>query len=256
MILVDAIVANTPSGIVTSLFAENSTSLLLQNVGFFNVKTAVEDTVLGQALLDGGNEVFIDNWGFGRVTNSTGSATEFVNAANIPVMNRTRSLLSTELAYVKANFYTRRRPKYTDVPMNKIINIKTAGAKGDGKTDDTTALNTIFTAAANMSSIVYIPFGVYLITDTVKIPVGSRIIGQAWPQFMATGKKFGDQTVPRAAVQVGDPGDIGVVEIQDVMFTVSGATAGAVLLEWNIHESTQGSAGLWGQRKPVCPISL
>ena len=220
---------------------------MLQNVGFFNVKTAIEDTVLTKTLLEGGNEVFLDNWGFGRVTNSTGPATKFVNAANIHVMNRTQSLLSTELAYVKPNFYTRRRPKYTEINKNQVINLKSAGAKGDGKTDDTTALNTIFAAAANMSSVVYIPFGIYVVTDTVKIPVGSRIIGQAWSQIMAKGPKFEDQTAPRVAVKVGEPGDSGVVEIQDVLFTVSGATAGAVLLQWNIHESSQGSAGLWGQ---------
>ena len=49
------------------------------------------------------------------------------------------------------------------------------------------------------------------------------------------------------AVQVGKEGDVGIVEIQNMMFTVSGPTAGAVLMEWNVHESTQGSAGLWGK---------
>ncbi|PGH27695.1 hypothetical protein AJ80_00710 [Polytolypa hystricis UAMH7299] len=244
LILVDAIIANTPTGIVTSLYGENSTSLLLQNVGFFNVQKSITDTVLSNVLLDGGDQVLVDNWGFGRVTNSMGES-EFVNALDIPVMNRTQSLLSSELAYVKPNFYTRRRPKYTDIGTSQIINIKTAGAKGDGVTDDTSALNTIFAAAANMSSIVYIPYGIYVITDTVKVPVGSRIIGQAWPQIMAKGAKFENQLANRAAVQVGELGDSGVVEIQDMMFTVSGATAGATLVQWNIHQSTQGSVGLW-----------
>ncbi|KAE8381463.1 pectin lyase fold/virulence factor [Aspergillus bertholletiae] len=160
-------------------------------------------------------------------------------------MNRTKSLLSTELTSVKPNFFTRRRPKYTDIGRSQIINLKTAGAKGDGVTDNTSALNSIFSAAANMSSIVYIPYGVYIVTDTVKIPVCSRIIGQVWPQIMAKGRKFENQLQKRAVVQVGEPGESGVVEIQDMMFTVSGATAGAVLLHWNVHEITQGSAGLW-----------
>ncbi|KAH1734685.1 hypothetical protein KXV22_007950, partial [Aspergillus fumigatus] len=50
---------------------------------------------------------------------------------------------------------------------------------------------------------------------------------------------------PHVAVQVGQPGDTGIVEIQDMMFTVSGATAGAILVEWNIHESSKGSAAMW-----------
>lgn len=98
-----------------------------------------------------------------------------------------------------------------------------------------------------MSSIVFFPFGSYVITDTLRIPVGSRIVGQAWSQIMAKGAKFQDALNPRVAVQVGMDGDIGIIEIQDMMFTVSGPTAGAILVEWNVHESTQGSAGLWGK---------
>ena len=64
---------------------------------------------------------------------------------------------------------------------------------------------------------------------------------------MATGAKFQDASNPRVAVQVGKVGDIGVIEIQDMMFTVSGPTAGAILVEWNVHEITQGSVGLWGK---------
>lgn len=63
---------------------------------------------------------------------------------------------------------------------------------------------------------------------------------------MATGANFQDVKNPRVAVQVGQPGDVGVIEIQDMMFTVSGPTAGAILVEWNVHEISQGSVGLWG----------
>ncbi|KAH1752175.1 hypothetical protein KXX41_008184 [Aspergillus fumigatus] len=79
----------------------------------------------------------------------------------------------------------------------------------------------VFTVAVNLSSIVYIPHGVYKVTDTLKIPKGSRIIGQAWSQIMATGPKFQDADDPHVAVQVGHEGDIGIVEIQDLLFTVS-----------------------------------
>ncbi|PNP53568.1 hypothetical protein FNYG_15745 [Fusarium nygamai] len=96
-----------------------------------------------------------------------------------------------------------------------------------------------------MPAIIYVPFGVYIVTDTVEIPVSSRVIGQAWPQIMATGSKFVDPLKPRVAVRVGLPGQVGVVKIQNMIITVKGATAGAIMMEWNIHESGQGSAGLW-----------
>lgn len=129
--------------------------------------------------------------------------------------------------------------------------MKTLGAKGDGVSDDSVILNSILEGSANMSSIVFFPYGIYIIKDTLKIPLGSRIIGQAWPQIMARGRKFEDPEIPKVAVQVGKKGDVGVVEIQDMMFTVGGPTAGAVIVEWNVREITQGSAGLWGKNTQI-----
>jgi hypothetical protein len=63
---------------------------------------------------------------------------------------------------------------------------------------------------------------------------------------MATGSKFSDMQKPRIAMRVGQPRQAGAVEIQSIILTVKGATAGAVMMEWNVHESGQGSAGLWG----------
>ena len=247
LILMDTIIANTPNGIITSLHAENSTSFLLQNVGFFNVQTAVTDSVAKKTLLAGGNEVYIESWGFGRITNKNGTS-NFVNGVDIPAMNRTAELTGVQNDKMGPNLFTRRRPKYYNIASNKVMNVRALGAKGDGKTDDTAVLNSILSGAANTSSVVYFPFGVYLVKDTLRVPMGSRIIGQAWSQIMGTGVNFQDESKPRAVVQVGRPGDKpGIIEIQDMMFTVSGPTAGAVLMEWNAQESSKGSVGMWGE---------
>lgn len=243
LILADAIIANTPNGIVTSLHAENSTSLLLHNVGFFNVKTAVVDSVKNKVLLAGGDEVLKDSWGFGTMTDASG-VRSFVNGADIPVMNRSSKMTGTQ-AYVKPNWFTRRRPQYEDLTTGDIVNVKDFGVRGDGVTDDTIILNWVLLYAANLSSVVYFPHGVYAIKDTLRVPVGSRIMGQAWPQIMAMGPKFQDVDSPHVAVKVGDPGDVGIVEIQDMLFTTAGPTAGAVVVEWNIAQSTKGSAAMW-----------
>lgn len=89
--------------------------------------------------------------------------------------------------------------------------------------------------------MIFFPAGVYLVQGTVKVPVGSKIIGSGWSQIMGTGSYFQDASNPRVMVQVGSPGDSGVVEISDMLFTVKGATAGCILMEWNVHESSQGS---------------
>lgn len=48
-------------------------------------------------------------------------------------------------------------------------------------------------------------------------------------------------------ISVGNSGDKGSVEIQDLLFTVQGPTAGVVLVEWNVAQSQQGSAAMWGE---------
>lgn len=47
-------------------------------------------------------------------------------------------------------------------------------------------------------------------------------------------------------LRVGAEGDTGVVELQDLMFTTVGPTAGVVLMEWNVAQDEQGSAAMWG----------
>lgn len=202
------------------------------------------DNNVSKALVPGGNERILESWGFGMVNDPDGS--RFVPGESLPTMNRTDSLLGTNVYNVKPNFFTRRRPKYYELGSLQVLDVKALGAKGDGVTDDTVVLNSILSLGANMSSIIYFPYGVYVIKDTLEIPKGSRVLGQVWSQIMATGPKFEDAHSPRAAVRVGNEVDVGIVEIQDMLFTVSGPTAGAVLMEWNIHESTQGSAGLRG----------
>jgi len=46
-------------------------------------------------------------------------------------------------------------------------------------------------------------------------------------------------------LRVGDVGDVGEVEMQDLIFTTKGPTPSAILVEWNIQASSPGSAGLW-----------
>ncbi|KZN94210.1 Glucan 1,3-beta-glucosidase [Penicillium chrysogenum] len=243
-ILVDAIIANTPTGIRTSLHQENSTAVLLQNVGFFNVQKAIIADTRTEPLLAGGDEVMVDAWGFALYADDTGL--HFAQQTQLPSISRKRSLTgSKSYAGETFNFFTRRRPQYYDLGGGQVFDVKAYGVKGDGVTDDTAALNSVLAFAANISSVVYIPYGVYTIKDTIHVPLGSRIIGQAWPQIMATGSRFEDMENPRVAVQVGKEGDVGILEIQNMMFTASGPTAGAVLMEWNVHESTQGSAGIW-----------
>lgn len=46
-------------------------------------------------------------------------------------------------------------------------------------------------------------------------------------------------------LRVGEKGEVGTVEMQDLLFTTQGITPGVILVEWNIKASSQGSTGLW-----------
>ncbi|KAK4441988.1 pectate lyase superfamily protein-domain-containing protein [Podospora aff. communis PSN243] len=246
MMRTDMRVSNTPLAVKTSLFADNSTAFVLMNSRFENVPIIVRDDHAATTLLAGSTGVTtVDAWGFGRVTDEECN-TAFVNAQNISVMARPEPLVSSTSSGTPQNFFfTRRRPAYSDLGSSQLMDVKALGAKGDGVSDDAAVLNHILRVAANISAVVYFPHGIYMVSNTLHVPVGSRIIGNVWPQIMGYGARFSNELLPRAVVRVGHVGSVGSVEIQNMLFTVKGATAGAVLVEWNVHEAAKGSAGLW-----------
>lgn len=252
--LVDVHMWGVPVAVETSLLADNSTALHIDNGGFQNCETIVLESQTNTVLYpgDASGLTNVISWGFGKIADPSGE-TGFVNGADMPApANYSASLLAPgDELHPRAKIFHRTRPSYADPGDSQVFDVKVLGAMGDSTSDDTAVLNHILDVAANVSGIVYFPHGIYMITNTLEVPVGSRIIGQAWPQIMATGPRFQDMANPRAAVRVGEVGSVGVMEIQSLMFTVRGPTAGAVLVQWNIHESTQGSAGLWDSHMRV-----
>lgn len=249
--LVDMQFVNTKWAINASVSISNpSTSLVILNSVFDNVDTIIHNSAPGEgnALLAGGpGRTSVDSWGYGKVYAADGSS-RIVQGEALPVLERDGSLTTAMTSGAPQPFFLqRRRPTYAglDPARTQILNVRDLGARGDGSADDTGALNKVLEMAANLSAIVYVPSGVYVVTNTIRVPLGSRVVGQAWPMILATGSKFTDLESPRVAVQVGRAGDIGVVEMQGLAITAGNATAGAVLMEWNVREAVQGSSALW-----------
>lgn len=115
---------------------------------------------------------------------------------------------------------------------------------GDGVTDDTSAFQSALNAG--VGKIIHVDAGTYLITRTVTVPAGTKLVGETWSQIAAYGPFFSDPNNPKVVLKVGAPGQVGDVEMQDLMFTTKGPTAGAILVEWNMKQSKPGSAGIWG----------
>ncbi|KAK4934704.1 hypothetical protein LTR10_024101 [Elasticomyces elasticus] len=140
--------------------------------------------------------------------------------------------------------FERSKPQYENIPVTSFLSVKSAGAKGDGVTDDTAALQAIMNNAT-ADQVVYFDHGAYILTDTLKVPKNIKITGEIWPLIMAKGDAFTDLNNPKPVFQVGLPGDSGSVEISDLVFETMGPLPGAIMMEWNVAETTQGSCGMW-----------
>lgn len=140
--------------------------------------------------------------------------------------------------------FERSKPQYETVPASSFVSVKSAGAKGDGTTDDTEALQNVLNSATS-DQIVYFDHGAYIITSTLKVPKNIKIVGEIWPLLMASGDAFSDASNPIPMLQVGEVGDTGDVEIQDLILETKGPAPGAILMEWNVAGSSQGSAAMW-----------
>lgn len=69
-----------------------------------------------------------------------------------------------------------------------VYNVKVYGAKGDGLTDDSAAIQAAVVAAEVAGGIVYFPAGTYIIGTTILVGVGIRLVGAGWSVSMLKAK--------------------------------------------------------------------
>ncbi|KAJ2916182.1 hypothetical protein MD484_g4242, partial [Candolleomyces efflorescens] len=238
--IIDAYIVNTPTFLQTTQSSTNSLagSIVLNNVRLENVPVAVR-AANGPILLTGGTRT-IESWGQGNVFKGDNPRGQFTQR-NLPAARKASSLLDSA-----GRIVSRPQPQYESFLVSDFVSVKDHGAKGDGVTDDTQALKTIFTQYAGCK-IIFFDAGHYIVTDTIFIPAGTRMVGEAWTVLAGRGAKFQNQRDPQVVFQVGKPGDVGVVEISDIIFSTVGPAAGAVIVEWNVKEPSgfKAGAGMW-----------
>jgi glucan 1,3-beta-glucosidase len=105
--------------------------------------------------------------------------------------------------------------------MSEFSSAKAAGAKGDGTTDDTAALQAWINADWGCK-LLYLDAGTYLVSDTITIPAGAQILGEAWSTILGYGSAFQDQNNPKVVVKVGEAGSSGLTEVSDIVFGTKG----------------------------------
>ncbi|KAL8686385.1 MAG: hypothetical protein Q9224_005462, partial [Gallowayella concinna] len=249
----DSTFTNTAQAIKTSRtdssIPATGGTLVLDNVDFPGCAAAIVGAE-GNILLAGGNKVA--SWAQGHAyttgTDVAANATCEAGAAASASSQTIQGALTapnkpTALLNSKGAVYERSKPQYESVPSSSFVSVKSSGAKGDGITDDTAAIQSIFNNA-KPDQIVYFDHGAYVITSTVKVPKNIKITGEIWPMIMASGSAFSDQSNPTPVFQVGQPGDEGCVEISDLIFETKGPAPGAILMEWNVR-GNPGHVGMW-----------
>jgi len=141
-----------------------------------------------------------------------------------------------------------------------VVNVKNFGAVGDGKTDDTAAIQ----SAYSHTGLIYFPNGVYLISDTIKAPtrpggVPSRRIIQGQSRegtiirLKDSADGFGDAAAPKPMIVTSwRIAQAFRNAVRDVTIDIGAGNAGAVALEffasntgqvWNVALRSSDPAG-------------
>ncbi|AEO55693.1 glycoside hydrolase family 55 protein [Thermothelomyces thermophilus ATCC 42464] len=274
--ILDSEISNTPIGIkygaadtITTTSPDVPNNFVFENLRLDDVPTAIRGPS-GTVLAGSSGQTVIEAWGRGHAyTPSSSGPTSFEGpvapnarpaslvAAAEPggdaAASFSSSSSSSSPSSSSSSFYQRSKPQYEDVPASEFVSARAAGARGDGATDDTDALNDLFASAAAAGKIVFLDAGMYVVTRTVRIPPGSRIVGEAFPVILSSGDFFASASAPKPVVQVGAPGgEAGRVEWSNTIVSTRGSQPGAILIEYNLDSSSSSSSssssepsGLW-----------
>ncbi|KAH8901136.1 pectin lyase-like protein [Thozetella sp. PMI_491] len=238
----DSVFTSTTTAILTFPFSnatrDTTSGITLDNVKFNGVTNGVWD---GSRSYLAGSTANIDTWVQGRVYSGNTDNAVVPGAYSNP--RDSVMVGANPNGLPKAPYFERAKPQYETVPASSFIHMKSS-CKGDGVTDDTSCFQAVLNSAST-SSIVFVDAGTYMISNTITVPKNIRIVGEVWAQVAAYGSNFGNSKAPKPLFQVGLPGDVGNVEIQDLLFTSKGNTPGLVFVEWNVRAASAGSAAMW-----------
>ena len=129
----------------------------------------------------------------------------------------------------------RPRPLLND---DSIINALDCGAAGDGEADDTKALQ----KAVNGHRTVFLPFGRYLVSDTLHLRRDTHLVGEGLAEIRLADNApgFGDREQPKPVLITPDDAN-GTATLAGLRITAGEGNAGAVMVHWRVGERS----GMW-----------
>lgn len=233
MSLIDSTIKNVPVGILTH-GEENAPNIVLDNTEFENVDRIIQ--------VDGGDTLLSSNsdlWATGRRYNGSEGQDQTGDVEGAP--SRAEGLVDSD-----GKLFVRSRPQHGDKGTGDfLVATDDGGCDNDGSGDQASCINAFLQSAVSDKKIAYFPAGIYTVGSTVFVPTGSQLQGSSWSQIQGSGFYFSDMNNPKVMIKVGNRGDIGTMEIVEMLFSVRGNTAGAILMEWNVAPIRQGATAMW-----------
>lgn len=264
LVLQDSEFNNCPYGIVTSFAEKGDTfitagTLILDNVNFANTPLAVTST--NNTLILAGNKrvaSFVQGTHY-AVYDGPNNYTNPARTCYGPQETHSRiqqtmvpPVRSPSLLDANGKVYGRKRPQYEGMSVDNVRSILNftytaggyVGCPNDGVTDATACVQAFFNSITS-TQLAFIDHGAYVITNTIQVPNNIKMVGEIWPLFMAYGSKFQDQLNPVPVFRVGQPGDIGTTEINEIVFETRGPAPGAIMMEWNLECTAPTTCGMF-----------
>lgn len=237
--IIDATVTNS-GNFCTSYF--EYPNLMVENIVFDNMSEN-SDVVI----IDGQVKVpHATNTGTYVFGNTYGADPIYQQDNSVQPLNRPSALVTGS-----NNFYpVSSADNYVGTPISDVVNLKDSNKNGgvqplgDGRTNDGPALQSAINYATSNNKLAYLPFGVYVTEQTILIPVGTKLVGNGWSTISGRGSNFTDASNPTPIIKVGDEGDVGVAQLQDLHFTVAEELAGAIILQINMAGNSPGDVSI------------
>lgn len=132
----------------------------------------------------------------------------------------------------------------------QVFNVKASGAKGDGSTDDTTAIQAAITAAwASPGGRVFFPPGNYIVSSMLTVP-GAGFSSTRGFSMEGCGPEisrinYNSASAPTAILQVGSSNIVSGFNMRDLGFLYTTSPASGHGIQLRAHEATVENVSVW-----------
>jgi Pectate lyase superfamily protein len=154
----------------------------------------------GTTILPGSEEGVISNWGYGMTSTMDQQEPKMRIGKFDPAPSRQDNLVMGD----RRIYFEKSKPQYDMLGQEAFVSVLNYGVSNTGNTSQIALQNTIGINKALQEAkgkVLVFPAGRYLVSDTLLIPGGSRLVGVLWSQIVATGPQFGDEYKPKVLAQ-------------------------------------------------------